>query len=388
MRVLIAPMMAMAESAGPMSRAHALAAAMAARKWDVTLCVPEGSLTDVPDGVHAVSVRVPAPLGLPHFVGKRMLPLAQRVGLNRRVPITCFDDVLRLTGNTDGRNLAAAIKQLRKIICEGCFDAVYSEFSIVAIIAARAEGIPVFGTASYPTQPSFASNPATAVGVNHVLRSLLKKKVRSPEDVLCWAQVRFVPSCRAMEPFPEDSPVIFTGPFAGLPTEAPEIERNAVVVYLGNGTVTPRRACAVLSEGLRESGLELYVAGLPAGFAEGVHTASHFDFAKLLPRAAVFVNHGGQNSVMDGIAYGAPQLICPGRVFERRFNADAAVRNGLGVSLEYNRFDAESVRQVVGRLVDDRNAFQQAASVLRGELSSLGGATKVLNFMESRGRFS
>lgn len=42
MRVLVTPLMAMAESAGPATRARALATAMASRKWRATLCVPEG----------------------------------------------------------------------------------------------------------------------------------------------------------------------------------------------------------------------------------------------------------------------------------------------------------------------------------------------------------
>ena len=42
MRVLVAPLMAMAESAGPATRARALASAMASKGWKTTLCVPEG----------------------------------------------------------------------------------------------------------------------------------------------------------------------------------------------------------------------------------------------------------------------------------------------------------------------------------------------------------
>ncbi len=383
MRVLVAPMLAMAESAGPVSRARALAAAMLARGWDVALCISEGSPADASGGVRTIPVHAPSPLGLPRIVGKRMFPLAQQLGLNRHVPITCFDDVLRLTGNTDERYLTAAVEQLRGIICTGRFDAIYSEFNIAAIIAARAEGIPVFGTTSYPTQPSYASNSATAAGVNRVLRSLSMKEVVSPEDVLLMPQVRFVPSCRALEPFAEDSPVIFTGPFTGMRSEPPDTYRNAVIAYLGNGTLTPRKACKVLTKALRNGRHELYIAGLPEHFAEGVHTAPRFDFAELLPHAAIFVNHGGQNSVMDGIAYQAPQLICPGNVFERRFNAEAAVRNGVGISLEYGRFDMVAVREAIEQLVDDRKRFQEASVVLRAELSMLGGAIKVLSIIDA-----
>mgnify|MGYP002227347210 CR=1 FL=1 len=51
MRVLVAPLMAMAESAGPATRARALASAMASRGWKTTLCVPEGFRGTVPADV-------------------------------------------------------------------------------------------------------------------------------------------------------------------------------------------------------------------------------------------------------------------------------------------------------------------------------------------------
>ena len=119
-----------------------------------------------------------------------MFPLAQKLGLNRRVPITCFDDVLKLTGNTNRRYLTRAVEQLRKIIQNGRFDAVYSEFNIASIIAAKTEGVPVFGSTSFPTQPSFASDPSSVTGLNRVLRSLSMDPVRSPENILLMPNVR------------------------------------------------------------------------------------------------------------------------------------------------------------------------------------------------------
>lgn len=378
MRVLVAPMMAMAESAGPVSRARVLANAMAAKGWQVTLCVPEDASVDVPAGVRAIPVRTSVPLGLPRAVGRRMFPLAQRFGLNRRVSITCFDDVLRLTGNADRRYLSKAVEQLRRIIRDERFDTVYSEFNLAAIIAAKAEGVSVFGTTSFPTQPSFAGNPATVSGVNCVLRSLSMDPVCSPEDVLLMPQVRFVPSCRELEPFPAGSPVIFTGPFTELPASIPEMPRDAVIAYFGNGTVTPRRGFAVLAEALQGTGFDLYVAGLPENHTVHLHTAPRFDFSQLLPRAAVFVHHGGQNSMMDGIAFETPQLICPGRVFERRFNAKAAERCGIGISMEETCFDVRTVREALKRLLEDASGYRASAESLRSQLSGLGGANRVI----------
>lgn len=379
MRVLVAPLMAMATSAGPATRARALASAMASRGWKTTLCIPEGFRGTVPADVSPQPILTPSPLGMPRTIGRKMFPLAQKLGLNRRVPITCFDDVLKLTGNTDRRYLTRAVEQLRKIIQNGRFDAVYSEFNIASIIAAKAEGVPIFGSTSFPTQPSFASDPSSVAGLNRVLRSLSMDPVRSPEDILLMPNVRFVPSCPELEPFPAESLVIFTGPFIDLPASARDKSRDAVVAYFGNGAVTPRRGFAVLAEALRGSGLDLYAAGLPESHAAHLHTAPRFGFSELLPRTAIFVNHGGQNSMMDGIVYGSPQLICPGKVFERRFNAKAAERCGIGLSLEQSCFDAPTVRRTLEQLLGDGAGYRASAESLRNRLTELGGTNRVID---------
>lgn len=379
MRVLVTPLMAMAESAGSATRARALASTMASRGWKTTLCVPEGFTGMVPTNVNVQPILTPSPLGIPRIIGKKLFPLAQRLGLNRRVPITCFDDVLKLTGNTDKCYLARAVEQLREIIQDGHFDAVYSEFNIASIIAAKAEDVPVFGSTSFPTQPSFASDPSSVAGLNRVLRSLSMDPVRSPEDILLMPNVRFVPSCPELEPFPAESPVIFTGPFIDLPESTPDTPRDAVVAYFGNGAVTPRRGFAVLAEALRGSGLDLYVAGLPESHAAHLHTAPRFDFSDLLPRTAIFVNHGGQNSMIDGIAHGSPQLICPGKVFERRFNAKAAERCGIGLSLEQSCFDIPTVRRTLEQLLEDAAGYRASAASLKNRLSELGGANRIVD---------
>lgn len=168
MRVLVTPLMAMAESAGPASRARALASAMASIGWETTLCVPEGFTGMVPTGVSAQPILTPSPLGMPRIIGRKMFPLAQRLGLNRRVRI-------------------------------------------------------------------------------------------------------------------------------------------------------------------------------------------------------------------NGIAYGSPQLICPGKVFERRFNAKAAERCGIGLSLEQSCFDVPTVRRTLEQLLEDAAGYHASAASLKNRLSELGGANRIVD---------
>ena len=112
--------------------------------------------------------------------------------------------------------------------------------------------------------------------------------------------------------------------------------------------------------------------------------APRFDFAELLPRARVFVHHGGQNSMMDALSYAVPQVIVPGRVFERQFNAEAveSVRCGLTVHAPKPALIARAAR----RIVVDEPALTSGIRGLREELSSLGGAARIVREVEELAR--
>lgn len=70
-----------------------------------------------------------------------------------------------------------------------------------------------------------------------------------------------------------------------------------------------------------------------------------------MPEAAAYINHGGQNSVMTGLMYGVPQIVCPGNGFERRYNAASMVNLKAGVSLESNDFNTETIKKIVNDFI-------------------------------------
>ena len=107
--------------------------------------------------------------------------------------------------------------------------------------------------------------------------------------------------------------------------------------------------------------------------------APRFDFAELLPRTRVFVHHGGQNSVMDALSYAVPQVLVPGRVFERQFNAEAveSARCGLTVRASQPALIARAARRLV-----DEPALTSGIRGLRDELSSLGGTKRIVREVE------
>ena len=80
--------------------------------------------------------------------------------------------------------------------------------------------------------------------------------------------------------------------------------------------------------------------------------------------------------MMDSLSYEVPQVIVPGRVFERQFNAEAVenARCGLTVRAPKPALIARAAR----RIVVDEPALTSGIRGLRDELSSLGGTKRIV----------
>ena len=363
---------------GPWSRAQAVADAFERAGHHAVLgTANDGNCTDL----HVAStcqLPVPSPLGLPMAVSSRTFPLAEKLGIAGRKPVRSFEEVLWLTGTLAYEYECASVEAICDAVVSQGIDAVYSEYSLPAIIAARALGIPVFGSFSYTTQASFASASEKAGGVRRLLGELGLPAVESSLDLFGWLDRRFVPSCRELEPI-EDVGVEHVGFLRGAP-HVTEGERDCAVVYLGAGSV-PRSRIERMGVALSDNlGCDIYVAGYERERHEGfVHYAPRFDFSQLLPRARCLVHHGGQNSTMDALSYGIPQVIVPGRVFERIYNAESVERAGAGMKLE--RFNANELGFACRRVVGDPS-FAEKAAKLRSSLSSCGGAARIVSVVE------
>ena len=159
--------------------------------------------------------------------------------------------------------------------------------------------------------------------------------------------------------------------------------RDCVVVYLGAGSVPAGVAVRAGRELAEALGCDVFLAGTPeASQVSGGHTvrcAPRFNFVDFLPRARVFVHHGGQNSMMDALSYAVPQVIVPGRVFERQFNAEAmeSARCGLTVHAPKPALIARAARRLV-----DEQALTSGIRGVREELSSLGGTKRIVREVE------
>ena len=373
MNVLVVPMFALSRMGGPWGRAQAISAALERSGCHVVLAVAEDGNCVSPCVTDTCQLPVPSPLGLPMAIASRSFPIAEKLGVSGRKPVRSFEEVLRLTGALAYRYERESVDALCDAIEQWSIDVVYSEYSLPAIIAARALGIPVFGSFSYTTQTSFASDPAKAGGVRKLLQEIGLPPVESSLQLFDWLDRRFVPSCRELEPFDREDVE-----FVGFLREIPELDdtaRDCIVVYLGAGSVSQREVERTIMGAFAECDVNVYVAGCKVERQEdNVRFAPRFDFSQLLSRARCFVHHGGQNSTMDAFAYGVPQVVVPGHVFERLYNAEGVERVGAGVKLEL--FSSEGLRDACRRVSEDPS-FVAATQAIRQSLVAGGGAAHI-----------
>ena len=381
-RVLLVPMAAMAETAGSFARVKQLSAALIAAGHEVAVCCAEDVNYSVIEDTVKYPLSVPVPLGMPEFIGKHTFPIAQKLGVTSVKKINSFEDVLYITGNISYKYLNKSVTEIRRAIKEFRPDIVYSEFNISAITAARLEGKRCFISASVPTQTEYGCNPKYATGLNRLLKEHGLDRVGSCLDVFEWAEKKFVPSCYELEPI-EDSKVVYCGTLKKTKVRTSDNERNKIVAYMGNGTISVKKMQKEVSAAFAGSRYEVYIAGhgLKESVNGNIYTAPYFDFSKLLPESVLYINHGGQNSMTDGLINSVPLLICPGKVFERKYNASSVVNTGAGLELSYEDFNAENIRMKADSIIEDES-FSKQAAMLGRRLLQLGGCSNIVRECE------
>lgn len=151
---------------------------------------------------------------------------------------------------------------------------------------------------------------------------------------------------------------------------------------MGNGTISKKKMIKEVGLAFENSEYSVYMAG--QGLKEqsngNIHIAPYFNFQEMLPNSVVFINHGGQNSVIDGFLYGVPQIICAGKVFERKYNANSVVKAGAGIELGATEFKAEHIKEAFEEIISSQE-YQKNASGIGEKLLALGGVQSIIRYL-------
>ncbi len=384
-KILVIPMAAMAETSGPSSRCRTLVKAFSDAGLKVATCCAEDVNYRPIEGIRNFFLEIPMPMGLPAPIAQRMFPIAQKTGITARKTVDSFDQVLFMTGNLAYGYLKKSVASVRKAIKEFHPDIVYSEFNISSMIAARLEGVPLFCTVSYPTQHEYACKPQLSEGLNRYLEEEGLPRVDSALRLFDLADKSFCPSIPELEPIKKDK-VFFCGSLKKKRDQGRGGNRNKIVVYMGNGTISAGKMKKVITEAFSESGREVYIASsyLDKEDRGNIHVAPRWDFEELLEEAVLFINHGGQNSMADGLIHGVPQIVVPGKVFERKYNAVSIEMNDAGALVLSEEFTSENIRRTAKRLIASEETGNHARG-LGEKLLGAGGAELILREIRNLG---
>lgn len=101
---------------------------------------------------------------------------------------------------------------------------------------------------------------------------------------------------------------------------------------------------------------------------------------EVLKRAALFISHGGMNSVHDSLYFGVPLLVVP-QQFEQTINAMRVVELGAGLMLKKGQVNTQAIRDSAMRLLTESH-FKAEAEHIGDSLRSAGGAVRAADEVE------
>jgi MGT family glycosyltransferase len=101
----------------------------------------------------------------------------------------------------------------------------------------------------------------------------------------------------------------------------------------------------------------------------------------LLQHTALFITHGGMNSVHEGLAQGVPLLVVP-QAADQGMVAAQVQRLGAGLALNRSTVTAAQIRAAALQLLSDP-VFTRRSAALGQELQAAGGARRAVELIEA-----
>ncbi len=186
----------------------------------------------------------------------------------------------------------------------------------------------------------------------------------------------------------------FVGPFLDMHTEAPSFPFNELgdepIIYISLGTVFNDkenfyRLCleafanlnyrVIMSVGSKTDIARL--GTIPDNFIVKPFVPQ----IQLLQRAALFITHGGMNSVNEGLSAGVPLLIIP-QTADQPFIAQHVQKLGAGKMLRKTKLNAHRLRKAAEEILT-QPAFQQVSATIGASFRQAGGPMLAVDEIEA-----
>jgi UDP:flavonoid glycosyltransferase YjiC (YdhE family) len=313
-------------------------------------------------------------------------------------PIKRLESIIRMKGVCTKAYVNRSYIEWEELIQSFKPDVIVSEFDLIAPIAAREYGVPLYSTYSTVGDPSYYSelfydkpHPDERLhrNYNRLLRRLNLPEISNILELFggYGHSERLIPSIPAMEDIPASDRNHYVGSivperFLGQ-SWAWEKRRPLIYVYLSIGQITPGLAEKVLTDAFAESDFDVVFSGAGHPYFEkrgeyqigNVHFFHYLPSDEVLEQADVAIHHGGQNTTLQCIESRVPALIFPGEHFERHYNAKKAAEIGCAYNLRNDDFTTDRLRSCCRELLE-RKSFHTNLKKYSLEVQRLGGRRK------------
>lgn len=107
---------------------------------------------------------------------------------------------------------------------------------------------------------------------------------------------------------------------------------------------------------------------------------------EILKKSALFISHGGMNSVNESLYYGVPMVLFP-QIQEQKINSARVEKLGAGIWYKQTELNEKSMTDMVNKLITN-GSYKENALKLGKTLKDAGGIQKavfsILNYLENK----
>jgi MGT family glycosyltransferase len=167
----------------------------------------------------------------------------------------------------------------------------------------------------------------------------------------------------------------------------PRDERPLIYISLGTHFRLPPNFYRASIEAFRNAPVQVLISGVERTHTEGfgglpdnIHVRKQVDQIEVLKRAAVFVTHGGMNSVCEGLMAEVPLLVYPQGGLDQLSQARYIEHAGAGLMLKHAEVTPDNLRSRVVRLLNDAE-IRSRCSLIGRKLREAGGARRAADLI-------
>jgi hypothetical protein len=345
--VMPAALLVTADQGGNLPPIMGIGAALVARGWSVTVHGDAGAVR----AARASGLDVVAAEGVPYDSAARRTTLQAL----RDVPVFWADRTRGLDAVAAARRIGAEVVVVDGLLGGAVTECERAGLPTVALVHTSWEGFRPFMTGP--------------IGTLMRLRGIHGLQALQRADRLLIVSD---PALGASVPLPENAeltgPVLQEVPHREARGARPEVVVSlSTVAFPGQRQVLQRVLDAVATlpiEVHASTARSIESEGLRVG--DNTELRQFVDHRETLPRASVFVGHGGHAGTVRALAHGVPLLILPMHpMMDQPRIGRAVARAGAGLALRKNA-DVTAIRSALRRLLDDPSFAVAAEGLGRG----------------------